>query len=175
MSVEAQPTESTDDPFLSRSRITMYERLGYVAGALLLVSLWLPWYSTGNNKFSIIESSNTGPNDSASAWDVFGTSSLLPWALALIAIAPVILTWIIARGHKLSYRPGEVTMVAGMTGVTLILCNGIILGKPAPNVDLSLSIGWYLALLACLLIVTAGFQRQALHATGLRKPPGSVN
>ena len=48
----------------------------------------------------------------------------------------MILTWIVARGHKLGWRPGEVTMVAGMIGVTLVLCNGIILGKPEPDVDL---------------------------------------
>lgn len=149
----------------------MYERLGYVAGALLLVSLWLPWFSTNaDNGYSVIASSGTKSGDSASAWDVFGGP--LPWLLALLAIAPVILTWIVARGHSLSWRPGEVTMVAGMIGVTLVLCNGIILGKPEPNIDLSLAIGWYLALLACILIVTAGFQRQALHAVGVRKPPG---
>ena len=174
MSAEAQPTQPTDDAYLSRSRISWYERLGYVSGALLLVSLWLPWYSTNaDNPNSVITSSNTKPGDSASAWDVFGGP--LPWLLVLLALAPVILTWIVARGYKLSYRPGEVTMVAGLTGITLVLCNGIILGKPQPDVDLSLAIGWYLALLACLLITTAGFQRQALHATGLRKPPGSVN
>ena len=149
----------------------MYERLGYVAGALLLVSLWLPWFKTnGDNPNSVITSSGTGPGESVNAWEVF--DGLLPWLLVLLAIAPVILTWIVARGHKLAWRPGEVTMVAGMIGVTLVLCNGIILGKPEPNIDLSLGIGWYLALLACLLIVTAGFQRQALHATGVRKPPG---
>ena len=174
MSAETQPTETTDDRYLARSRITMYERLGYVAGALLLLSLWLPWYSTNaDNENSVITSSGTKAGDSANAWDVFGKLFLV--IMVLLAVAPVILTWIIARGHKLSWRPGEVTMVAGMAGVTLVLCNGIILGKPEPDVDLSLAIGWYLALLACLLIVTAGFQRQALHATGLRKPPGSVN
>ena len=151
----------------------MYERLGYVAGALLVVSLFLPWYSTnGDNPNSVIASAGTKPGHSANAWEVFGA---LPWLLLLLAVAPVILTWIVARGHKLAWRPGEVTMVAGMIGVTLVLCNGIILGKPEPNIDLSLAIGWYLALLSCILIVTAGFQRQALHATGVRKPPGSVN
>ena len=172
MSAEA-PATTDDTAYLSRSRITMYERLGYVSGALLLISLWLPWFSTnGDNVNSVIKSSNTPHGKSANAWEVFGA---MPWLLALLAIAPVILTWIVARGYKLAWRPGEVTMVAGMIGVTLVLCNGIILGKPEPDVDLSLSIGWYLALLACVLIVTAGFQRQALHATGLRKPPGSVN
>ena len=175
MSAEAPATQdaTSDDAYLSRSRITMYERLGYVSGALLLVSLWLPWFKTNaDNPNSVIASSNTPSGESVNAWEVFGA---LPWLLALLAVAPVILTWIIARGHKLSWRPGEVTMVAGMIGVTLVLCNGIILGKPEPNIDLSLAIGWYLALLSCILIVTAGFQRQALHATGVRKPPGSVN
>ncbi len=172
MSAEGKPKED-DTAYLSRSRITMYERLGYVSGAVLLVSLWLPWFSTNpDNANSVIASSGTPSGESASAWEAF--SGPLPWLLALLAIAPVILTWIVARGYKLAWRPGEVTMVSGMIGVTLVLCNGIILGKPEPNIDLSLAIGWYLALLACILIVTAGFQRQALHATGMRKPPGTM-
>lgn len=172
MSAEAQPKDD-DTRYLSRARITMYERLGYVSGALLLVSLWLPWFSTNpDNEFSIIKSAGTKSGGSANAWEAFGGP--LPWLLALLALAPVILTWIVARGYKLSWRPGEVTMVSGMIGVTLVLCNGIILGKPDPNIDLSLAIGWYLALLATVLIVVAGFQRQALHAAGLRKPPGTL-
>jgi hypothetical protein len=91
----------------------------------------------------------------------------------LLAIAPAILTWIVARNHELTWPPGEVTMVAGLTGIVLVLCNGIILGKPQPRIEVSLAVGWFLALLACLLITYAGFQRQAMRAT-VKKPPGVI-
>ena len=64
-------------------------------------------------------------------------------------------------------------MLAGLTGVVLVLCNGIILGKPDPGIEISLKIGWFLALLATTLISYAGFQRQAMRA-GVKKPPGVI-
>lgn len=157
--------------YLDRGFITWWERLGYVAGALLLGSLWLPWFSTSSNPNSKIPSAGIGPNDSADAWDTFGT--LLPWLFVLLAIAPAILTWIVARNHKLTWPPGEVTMIAGLAGVVLVLCNGIILGKPDPGVEISLDVGWFLALVACILISYAGFRRQAMR-TAAAKPPGTI-
>ena len=157
--------------FLDRSHITKFERFGYVAGAVLLGSLWLPWFSTSSNPNSKITTAGIGPNDSANAWEVFG--KLLPWMFVLLAIAPAILTWIVARGHKLEWPPGEVTMVAGLAGAVLVLCNGIILGKPDPAIEVSLGIGWFIALLACICIMVAGFQRQAMRAA-VKKPPGVI-
>ncbi len=72
-------------------------------------------------------SSGASGGDSASAWAVFST---LDWLLVLACLAPFILSWIVARGHKLTWKPGEVTMVVGITAFVLILCNGIILGRP---------------------------------------------
>ena len=49
------------------------------------------------------------------------------WPLLLLAaIAPPILAYIVVRGHKLSWAPGELTMVAGFTAFVLIAYNGII-------------------------------------------------
>lgn len=171
MSTDTPAVEETHDRYLDRSHITKWERLGYVAGALLLISLWLPWYSTSSNPNSKITSAGIGPNASANAWETFGV--VLPWAFVLLAIAPAILTWIVARNHQLTWPPGEVTMVAGLTGIVLVLCNGIILGKPQPRIEVSLDIGWFLALLACLLITYAGFRRQAMRGV-TAKPPGTI-
>ena len=171
MSTDTPAVEETHDRYLDRSHITKWERLGYVAGALLLISLWLPWYSTSSNPNSKITSAGIGPNESANAWETFGV--ILPWALVLLAIAPAILTWIVARNHELNWPPGEVTMISGLTGIVLVLCNGIILGKPAPHIEVSLAIGWFLALLACCLITYAGFRRQAMRDT-VKKPPGVI-
>ena len=87
--------------------------------------------------------------------------------------APFILTWIIARGHALTWKPGEVTMIVGIVAFMLILCNGIILGRPGDSVDIGLAIGYFVGLLASLGLLVAGYLRQAVYETA-RKPPGVI-
>jgi hypothetical protein len=108
--------------------------------------------------------------DSANAWQVFNT---LDWLLVAACAAPFILTWIIARGHKLTWKPGEVTMIVGIVSFMLILCNGIILGRPGDSVDIGLDIGYFVALLASIGLLVAGYLRQAVYTTA-RKPPGVI-
>jgi hypothetical protein len=165
-------TAERDDakvPYFDRSRLGMPEVVGVTCGVLLFLSLFLPWFSTGENPNSAIASAGIGPQDSANAWQVFG---LLPWLLSLLALAPFILAWIVARSHVLGWPTGEVTMISGLTGVVLILCNGVILGKPDPGIEVSLSIGWFIGLLCSMGITVAGFLRQAQGAGRARKPPG---
>ena len=174
--MNAQPApDNAAEPqevYLDRSRVEGPEILGMVSGVVLILSLWLPWYSTSAaNVNSKILSAGIGPGQSADAWETF---SSLQWLLLLLGLAPFILAWIVARGHKLGWRPGEVTMIAGMTGVVLVFGNGVIFGKPKPNIDISLDIGWWVALLACIGIVVGGFRRQAAGSTAARKPPGTV-
>jgi hypothetical protein len=116
----------------------------------------------------VIDSAGTGPNSDASAWEVFAT---LDWLLLSACAAPFILSWIIMRGHELTWRPGEVTMIVGMTCFVLILCNGVILGKPEPGIEVSLTYGWFVGLLAAVAMMGAGYLRQAVY-TEARKPPG---
>jgi hypothetical protein len=157
--------------YLDLSRLSPGEFLGMGAGLLLLVSLFLPWFSTSDtNRHSTIESAGIGSGASANAFETFKT---LDWLLVLAVTAPFILSWIIARGHKLTWKPGEVTMVVGMTAIVLILCNGIILGRPEPGVDISLSIGYFVALIASAGLLVAGYLRQAFYTTA-RKPPGVI-
>ena len=81
------------------------------------------------------------------------------------------------RGHKLSWAPGEVTMVVGFAAITLIGYNGII-DRPAPDdgteFGIGLDYGYWLALLARdrdrrhRLPPLAGGQKRE------RKAPGTV-
>ena len=158
--------------YLELSRLTIGELLGMASALLLLGSLWLPWFSTDpNNPNSVIGPEDAiviGPGESANAWEVFG---LLDYLLVAACTAPFILTWIVARGHELTWRPGEVTMIVGMAAFGLILCNGIILGRPEPGIAVSLDWGYLLALVASGGLMAAGFLRQALHSDA-KKPPG---
>jgi hypothetical protein len=104
------------------------------------------------------------------AWQVFTTLDIL---LIGACAAPFILSWILARGHRLTWKPGEVTMVVGITAFVLILCNGIILGRPGDAVDIGLGIGYFVALIASAGLLVAGYLRQAFYTSG-RKPPGVI-
>jgi hypothetical protein len=156
-------------PYLDPSEVSPAELAGMASSLVLLGSLWLPWYSTSGNPNSVIDSSGTGPNSHASAWEVF---AVFDWLLVAACVAPFILTWIVMRGHALSWSPGEVTMIAGMTCFVLILCNGVILGKPEPGIEISLSYGWFVALLASVGMMVGGYLRQSVYAD--RKPPGTL-
>jgi len=155
------------------SRLTPGEYGGFAAAGVLLLSLFLPWFGTSGNPNSTIgeEAAQViGPDDAANAFQVFG---ILDWLLVAACTAPFILAWIVARGHKLTWKPGEVTMIVGITGFVLILCNGIILGKPDPGIEISLKIGYLVGMLACLGMAASGFLRQSRYTQG-RKPPGVI-
>jgi hypothetical protein len=155
--------------YLDTSRLSPGEFLGMGAGLLLLVSLFLPWFTTSDsNPNSTLAGASGG--DSVTAWEVFG---ILDWLLVAACAAPFILTWIVARGHKLTWKPGEVTMIVGITAFVLILCNGIILGRPGDSVDISLAIGYFVGLIASAAMLVAGYLRQAFYTTA-RKPPGVI-
>jgi hypothetical protein len=167
--MEASMAEERKGSFISFSLLTVGELLGMVGALVLVGSLWLPWFSTSaSNENSVITSAGTGPGESATAWQTF---PILHWVLVAGAAAPFILTWIVARGHKLTWKPGEVTMIVGMVSFVLVLCNGIILGKPAPGIEISLGWGYLVGMLGAVAMTVAGFLRQALHSD-VKKPPG---
>jgi xanthine/uracil permease len=160
--------EAREGPFLDLSKLSPAEALGALSSFVLLGSLWLPWFSTSSNPHSTIKSAHIGANSDANAWQTFTKLDLL---LVAGCTAPFILSWIIARRHSLTWHPGEVTMVVGITAFVLILCNGIILGKPDPGIEISLNYGYFVGLLACAGMFVSGYLRQALY-TDARKPPG---
>jgi len=172
MSTQAPGQEEQQDAYLDTSQLSKLEAIGMASGVLLFVALFLPWFSTGSNPDSVIDTAGVGPNSSATAWQTF---RVLDWLLLLLSFAPFILSWIIARRHTLDWPTGEVTMVTGLIGIFLVLCNGLILGKPKPGIQISLDIGWFLGLLGCIGIFFAGLMRQAEKtSTRGRKPPGTV-
>jgi hypothetical protein len=166
--MEARSAEESGG-YLDTSRVSPGEFLGMGAALLLLASLFMPWFTTSDqNPNSAIAGASGG--DSATAWEVFG---ILDWVLVSACAAPFILTWIVARGHKLTWKPGEVTMIVGITAFVLILCNGIILGRPGDSVDIGLAIGYFVGLIAAAAMLVAGYLRQAFYTTA-RKPPGVI-
>ena len=155
--------------YLDTSRLTPGELGGCISAVVLVLSMFLPWFGTSDSNPNSTLGGATG-GDSVNAFETFAR---LDWLLLAAAAAPFILAWIVARGHKLAWKPGEVTMIVGITAFVLILCNGIILGKPGESVEISLKIGYLIGLLACLGMAASGYLRQSRYTEG-RKPPGVI-
>ncbi len=162
---------------MDSSKLSRSEIIGVVAGLLLVVTLiFLPWYDLSHNPerdagngfiCGVDEYSCTG-------WETF---PILRWLLLAAAAAPLILAWIVVRGHKLSWAPGEMTMVVGFTAFILIVYNGIIdkPGSQIAEIGVTVTIGYWLAIIAALGISGAGISRATEAQKGnLRKTPGTV-
>jgi hypothetical protein len=148
-------------------RLQRGEFIGFAGVAILLVSLFMPWFSTGDSKNGQIN----GEKGEFNAFETFGS---LDWLLVAACIAPFVLAWIVVRGHKLTWRPGEITMIVGMTAFALIILNGVILGRPGePDSEIQLKLGYFVGMLGAAGICVGGIIRQA-EGDRARKPPGTI-
>jgi hypothetical protein len=159
---------------LDRNRVI----LGSISGTLLVISiLFLPWYELAPNPSRVASEPDSwicGVNDfSCTGFDTF---PIMRWALLLAALSPLILAWILVRGHKLSWAPGELTMVAGSAATVLVGYNGIIdkPGTGTSEIGVSLDYGYWIALLAAIGIAATGFLRSQAGQKQQRKAPGTV-
>src|SRR3954452_6527319 len=143
---------------MDTSKLDRSELIGMGAAVVLVISLFLEWFSLSTDP-SVVQRGGDPTNwacgvgnSSCSGWDTFPIAS---WLLLAAAFAPFILAWIVIRGHALSWPRGEVTAIVGLTAFVLIAYNGIV-SKPQDGLVISLSYGYWLALLASLVIFVSG-------------------
>jgi hypothetical protein len=142
------------------------EAIAAIGGVLLGISLFLSWYSLGN-QYAVLRSCH-GPNTSCTGWNAL---SVIRFLLLLAALAPAILAYIIIRGHALSWPRGELTAVTALAALTLILFRGLIDKPGSPPGQITVAFGWFVALLGGLLILVGSIARSRESSTR-RKPPG---
>ena len=160
------------------SKLSRSEWLGLAASALLVIAvLFLPWFDLA----TAIRRRDMGTGflcgEGEFSCTGFETFPILRWLLLAAASAPWILAYIVVRGHKLSWPPGELTMVVGFTAFVLIGYNGIVDQPGSGNEEIGITkeIGYYVALLAALGIAVAGIGRAMETAKDApRKAPGTV-
>ena len=153
---------------MQRSDLERGEVVAAVGGVLLVVSLFLAWYSLGNSYASV--ASCRHPAGSCSGWDALGAVKFL---LIVAALTPAVLIAAIVRREALPWPPGEITAVFALIALTLIVFRGIIDRPGWPSGEVGIGIGWFVALLGGLLILLGALTR--MHASGRRrKPPGML-
>ena len=149
------------------ARLHRNEYMGMLGGALLAVSVFLPWYGTdSDNRFANID----GERGHQSCFDVH---PILRWLLIAAAVAPFILAYIIANDIKLSWARGEMTAVTSIAAFGLVVYNGIIDRPGEPSSAISLEFGWFLAVLGTLMMIAGAALRSSEHERA-RKPPGTI-
>jgi hypothetical protein len=162
---------------MDTSKLDRSEILGMAAAVLLVIAVFLEWFSLTTDP-NIVTRDPHDPadwacgvgNTSCSAWQTF---PILRWLLLAAAAAPFILAWILVRGHALSWPRGEVTAIVGLTAFVLVLFNGLI-SKPQDGLEISLSYGYWLALLASIgIFVSGGFRAVESGGGARRKPPAT--
>jgi hypothetical protein len=145
-------------------RLSRTEWIAVAGGLLLALAVFLPWYGTSDNPNAVIE----GERGDLSAWQVH---PLLRWLMLLAALAPLILAWIVLREHELSWPRGELTAVVAMAALGLVLYAGIVSRPGEPRSQISLQLGWFLAVIGIVLMMVGGAKRAA-EVERARKPPG---
>ncbi len=166
------PKESEGIDF---KRMHWAEFIGFAGSGVLLGSLFLPWFSTSCETQAGNEPPGCNPNSNFggrfgdfNAFEVYGIMDIL---LVAACIAPFVLAYLVISHAELSWRPGEVTMIVGMTAVALIVLNGVILGRPGDSVEIGIEYGYLIGLVGAAMILAGGLIRQALGGR-TRKPPG---
>jgi hypothetical protein len=167
---------SADRAQIDASKLDRSEIIGMAAAALLVISVFIEWFSLSTDP-SVVQRGGDPTNwacgvgnSSCSAWQTF---PILRWLLLAAAAAPFILAWIVIRGHALSWPRGELTAIVGLTAFVLIAYNGIV-DKPQDGLEISLSIGYWLALLASVgIFISGGFRAVESGGGGQRKPPAT--
>src|SRR4051795_13259459 len=149
-----------NDSGLSRSEI-----LALVGGLLLGIGLFLTWYHVDNANTMI--NGHKGPRN-FTGWQVH---TIARWFLLAGAAAPLILAWIIYRGHALSWPRGEMTAVSAVAALGLIGYLSLV-NKPGDVTSLvSLRYGVFVSLGGAALMLFGSAPR-ASQTERPRKPPG---
>ena len=149
------------------TRLTRYELIAVLGGLLLGGAIFAPWYDAVSRLASIDSYAGVGAH---SAWEVH---SVLRWVLLVVAIAPFVLAYIIARDHQLSWARGEMTAVLAIAAVGLVLYVGVVDRPGEPPGQIELGWGWYVAFAGTVLMV-AGAALRTGETARRRKPPGTI-
>jgi hypothetical protein len=142
------------------------ELIALVGGVVLGISLFLAWYSLGNSNTTL--NACKGPNTSCTGWQ---SLLILRYILLVAAASPIFLIYIIVRGHGLGWPRGELTAVIALVALTFTVFRGPIDKPGSPRTQISLSFGWYVALVGGILILIGAVYRSQESASQ-RKPPG---
>ncbi len=146
------------------SKLQRGELIAVLGGALLLVGLFLDWYTTkGRGEIDGIPGPQSGRD----------VHTILRYPLVAAALAPLVLAYVILRDHALSWPRGELTAVIAIAAFGLLFYHGLIAQPGTSNSLTALQAGWFVAVVGTLLML-AGSALRSSSVERKRKPPGTL-
>jgi hypothetical protein len=121
-------------------RLSWGDWLAGAGGVLLIVSLFLPWYSAGGQ--------------SVSAWDSMAVDDVILALTGGLAVAAALIVGV-RRFSGFSVATTSLAIAPALVGLVVTVYR---LASPAPAVDVSLEVGAWLALVAALGITIGAWQ-----------------
>lgn len=144
------------------------ELIALVGGILLGLSLFVAWYSLGNEN-TTLNACTYFKGHTCTGW---ASLSVFRYIILALAVAPLILIWIILRGHALGWPRGELTAVISIVALVMVLFRGVIDKPGSPRAEISPNVGFFVALAGTVLMVLGALYRST-EAGAERKPPGA--
>jgi hypothetical protein len=138
-----------------------------IGAVLLAFSVFLPWYTLQNGNTTLND--YRGPDVTVSAWNAL---LIFRFLFLAAAVAPFILTYIVVRGHALTWPRGEVTAVVGITAFVFVVVRGFLIQPGDPTSQVEPNIGFYIALVGTLVMTAGAMMHRAEMDSEARKPPG---
>jgi uncharacterized membrane protein len=149
------------------SRVQRGEWIAIAGGVLLAAGLFLGWYHLENGNATL------GDVKGPATLTGFDAHPTMRWLLLAAAAAPLILAWIIAHDHALSWPRGQLTSVVAIAAFGLIFYAGVVDRPGDPSGLVGLRPGWAVSLVGTLLMLFGSVKRQ--NETEIkRKPPGTI-
>jgi hypothetical protein len=148
-------------------RLTINELVAMLGGLLLGAGVFANWYAAVSPLAELAGHRGVGVY---SGWEAHG---ILRWVLLVIAIAPFVLAYIVARDHQLTWARGELTAVLAIAALGLLLYIGVVDRPGEPAGEIELRWGWYMAVAASVLML-AGAALRTGESERRRKPPGTI-
>jgi hypothetical protein len=165
IAVPAEVPRARGDRYLDLSLLSLPELALCVVGPVLLCSLFLmPWFGTAG------QATINGHHGLVTGWATYST---LRYFLLWCGIGAFILPWMVARRHDSGWRRGEMTAIHGLTGIGLLILDGLGFPPGSPSDEVHVQAGYWVALLALAVFVWAGVRSAEQHSPTPRRPPGA--
>jgi hypothetical protein len=137
------------------NRLSRGEQIAGVAAVLLIIDMFLNWYSANLNSALQAQADRFGIDTNADAWQVFSTTDILIFITAVAALV-MVGTRVMARSANLPVSLPLVVAVLGAFTTLVVLWR--IINQPGENEFINVEYGAYLGLLLLIALTYGAVQ-----------------
>jgi hypothetical protein len=137
------------------SRLSRGEQVAGVAAVLLIVDMFLNWYSANLNSALQAQADRLGIDTNADAWQVFSTTDIL---IFITAVAALVMVGMRVMGRSASLPVSLPLVVAVLGAFTALVVLWRIINQPGENEFINVEYGAYLGLLLLIALTYGAVQ-----------------